>query len=360
VITFLRAANSPRPGRAVEIAHALGAECVLTSNPATVTWLTGYSAATDAWPDPYALAPLALVTPGEPPVLVVARERTADVEALGCRAVPAGGFTIGPVISVPETAAVVDRLVGRRRVATEPAHLPAALAGTLDAVDATDALAHARAVKDEDEIELVRELIRLCDAGQDAVRRGLAAGVDELDLWAAAQRAMEHRAGSRLTVVADVISGPRSAQVSGDPTRREIAPADAVVCDLLPRCCGYWGDSTSTLALEPSAEIVAAWTLVHDVLGRLLDAVRPGVIAGELDAFVRSRLEHPHHTGHGVGTSYHEEPRLVPGNETVLAPGMVVALEPAVYRETFGVRLEIVVLVTPDGAEVLSGHSLEL
>jgi Xaa-Pro aminopeptidase len=39
---------------------------------------------------------------------------------------------------------------------------------------------------------------------------------------------------------------------------------------------------------------------------------------------------------------------------------MVVALEPALYEGDEGVRVEQVVLVTDDGCEVLSGHSLEL
>ena len=52
--------------------------------------------------------------------------------------------------------------------------------------------------------------------------------------------------------------------------------------------------------------------------------------------------------------------RAGPGSETALEPGMVVALEPALYAETEGVRLEHVVVVTDDGCELLSQFSLEL
>jgi Xaa-Pro aminopeptidase len=84
------------------------------------------------------------------------------------------------------------------------------------------------------------------------------------------------------------------------------------------------------------------------------------VRAGELDAQIRAGLDYPHHTGHGLGTGYHEEPRIVPDAETVLEPGMVVALEPGVYGDGLGARVEQVVLVTEDGCEILSGHPLEL
>jgi Xaa-Pro aminopeptidase len=66
---------------------------------------------------------------------------------------------------------------------------------------------------------------------------------------------------------------------------------------------------------------------------------------------------YPHHTGHGVGVTGHEAPRIVPYNNEVLAEGMVIMLEPGIYLpgET-GVRLEDALLVTATGAEVLTRH----
>ena len=96
-----------------------------------------------------------------------------------------------------------------------------------------------------------------------------------------------------------------------------------------------------------------------EALARGLEAIRPAC-ARALDELVRAELGYPHHSGHGLGASWHEEPRIVPGGTTVLEAGMVVALEPAVYAGAEGVRVEQVVLVTDDGCELLSGHALEL
>ena len=74
----------------------------------------------------------------------------------------------------------------------------------------------------------------------------------------------------------------------------------------------------------------------------------------------RDGLDYPHHSGHGLGADWHEEPRIVPGSKTVLEPGMVVAFEPGSYGDGEGVRVEQVVLVTDDGCEILSRHELDL
>lgn len=60
------------------------------------------------------------------------------------------------------------------------------------------------------------------------------------------------------------------------------------------------------------------------------------------------------HSLHGVGLAVHERPLCVPGAEGDLRPGHVVAVEPALYGDDGGVRLEDVVAVTEDGCEVLS------
>ncbi|MBA4166649.1 MAG: M24 family metallopeptidase, partial [Chitinophagaceae bacterium] len=69
----------------------------------------------------------------------------------------------------------------------------------------------------------------------------------------------------------------------------------------------------------------------------------------------------PHHSGHGVGTMSHEEPRITPYNQAHLRAGMVIALEPAIYHDDYGMRLEDLLLITPNGAERLTafGHQLQ-
>ncbi len=94
-----------------------------------------------------------------------------------------------------------------------------------------------------------------------------------------------------------------------------------------------------------------------------ISLVQPGAVARDIDRQVREFIAakgypvYPHHTGHGVGVSGHEAPRLVPYSEEVLQAGMVIMLEPGIYFPgQTGVRLEDALLVTPTGAELLTHH----
>lgn len=69
-----------------------------------------------------------------------------------------------------------------------------------------------------------------------------------------------------------------------------------------------------------------------------------------------------HGTGHGVGVEIHEEPRLSPNAGDALLPiGSVVTVEPGIYLPgQFGVRIEDMALITPDGCENLTAAPKEL
>jgi Xaa-Pro dipeptidase len=351
----------PRHERAAEIARQAGAGALLAADPATVTWLTGYAADIETGPSPFAHTPLAVLVPGARPVLIVSEDEAGAAAAGGCEVVTYPGFGLGPLDPVGGAARALADVIPDVPVATECGSLAAGLAVGLTTVEVGPQLARARAVKDEDEIALLRAALELCDAGQRAAREHARPGMTELDLWALVRAAMERAAGERIPVLADLVAGPRTAEVGGLPGGRVLADGELVLCDLVPRRGGYWGDSCSTFAVgEPSADARARHRAAMGALGRAIEAVRPGVVAGDLDALVRPGLDYPHHTGHGLGTTFHEEPRIVPGSTVLLEPGMVIALEPGSYGEGEGVRVEQIVLVTSDGCEVLSGHELAL
>ena len=97
-------------------------------------------------------------------------------------------------------------------------------------------------------------------------------------------------------------------------------------------------------------------------------AVKPGAAAGDIDEAARRVLRKAkldryftHSTGHGVGLEIHEPPRLGKAQTERLGSGMVVTIEPGVYLPgKCGIRIEDMVVVTANGADVLTPVTKQL
>ena len=121
--------------------------------------------------------------------------------------------------------------------------------------------------------------------------------------------------------------------------------------------CG-WG-------LEFHRNARRAYEAVRDAQQAAIDAVRPGIAVGEVDAAARKVLRKAglgryftHSTGHGVGLEIHESPRVGDGQKEILQPGMVITIEPGVYFPgKWGVRIEDMVAVNAGGCEVMTPTS---
>jgi Xaa-Pro dipeptidase len=278
---------------------------------------------------------------------------------------------------------IVNALAGHlpRRRATlgvQPETLPAALAGAIAAafprmglVDVTARLAWARAVKDEAEIERLRRSFAVADGMHAEVRRFLrgatAAGSTEIELYSAAKAAGERESGERMALHADLLAGPRTAETGGNPSARVLRDGDLVMADLAPRVDGYWADTCSaTVVGAPSEEQLRVSGIVRSALEQGVERAQPGTPAAELDRFLRKEMRragfaYPHHSGHGVGATFHDEPRIVPYEQRPLAEGMVICLEPGAYVAGWGgIRWEVGLVVRTGGPEVLSHFALEL
>lgn len=345
---------------------------LLSGDLATVAWLTGLVIDVESGPSPFSAPPLVVVAPGGD-VVAVASEDDAPTADAGVEVRSFPGFAVEDVDrEAAATGAALELLGGARAIACDLASLPAPLVATLirggvELVDVAAALRAARAIKDPDELEGIKAAIALSDAGQAAARRGLEPGRSELELWGLVRGAMEREAGERVAVLADFVTGARTGDAGGPPGDRVLAEDDLLLADLVPRRGGWWGDSCATVAIgSVSDEVRHAHSAACEALERATELLRPGVIAGDIDATAREIVgavdggAYPHHTGHGLGRAWHEEPRIIPWSERRIEAGMVVALEPAVYGKGWGVRVERVVLVGEHGPEVLSGHDIAL
>ena len=239
---------------------------------------------------------------------------------------------------------------------------------------ASEVLEPARIRKDDLELETLRRAGELADRVSLEIRGRSKefVGSSEADLAAEIDRLLVEyggRAPSFTTIVASGPNGARPHHHSGD---RLIEPGDPVVldfgafveADLEQGSAAYPGDQTRTLVLEgdPPESYREIHEVVHEAQDAAIEAVEPGIKAGEIDRTARSIIEDAgygdaflHRTGHGVGLEVHEPPYIVDGNDRELEPGMVFSVEPGIYLDgEFGVRIEDLVVVTEDGYERLN------
>jgi len=373
--------TNERVDRAVRALRAHKLDGALLSSPHNVCYVSGYAVPIDVGPNPFAGGPaLALLDAQGAVTLLVPDTDGAAARAQG---------QVNSVVTYPsfsyqerynqaanEAAALRDVLresgLAHARLGIEPTSLPAYLERAIGAElgdcplhDATPALADARLIKTREEIARLRRAVDLTRVGQNEARRQLRPYIIEIALFAAVHRAMEEAAGRRLPLISDLLAGAdRTVTVSGAPTDYAVQAGDLVLVDLAPRLDGYWGDSCNTLcAGEPTSQHRRMKQATTEALAQGIAAARPSLAAAELDAICRRTVErfgyvYPHHSGHALGTTVHEDPRLVPYEEMPLQAGMVLALEPAAYVPGVGgVRSEHVILVTDGDAEVLSSFS---
>jgi len=179
-----------------------------------------------------------------------------------------------------------------------------------------------------------------------------------------------------------IVSHGAQTAVGHDMGSGPIAPDEPVCLDLFPRDrdSGCFADMTRTFVVgEPSDELSEFHRLCREALDLSVAAVRPGIAGSELNRICCEVFEEHgfptllskqpgevlkdgfyHSLGHGVGLEVHEQPTLGRGPGELVA-GDVIAVEPGLYRNGYGgCRLEDIVLVTDDGAEVLTEYPYDL
>ncbi len=346
---------------------------VLLTSLASLRSFTGYTAGIETGPSPFSpLMGAFLWVASEEPQIFLADMQSSEGIVPGLEVTTFESYTIEKPLAAAKDLAT--KLLARLqklpagRVGIESEDLPAGIFEPLrtgcpqiEFQDITSSLTRTRMVKDEEEISIIREALALCDLGQDLTIKLARRGITEVGLFAEVRKGMEKRAGGRLPLLADLVSGPRTSQIGGPPSSRGIQEGDLIISDLVPRHRGYRGDTCNTCVVgEPTSEQRKIFDGIAAALAEGIDKVRPGMRACDLDADLRKRVlrlngGYPHHSGHGLGVTWHEEPRIVPYNPLALQPGMLIALEPGIYfKDRFGLRLEHTILVTESGAEVLS------
>ncbi|MDQ7908514.1 Xaa-Pro peptidase family protein [Phytohabitans sp. ZYX-F-186] len=166
-----------------------------------------------------------------------------------------------------------------------------------------------------------------------------------------------------------VYSGANSAQPHRLPGGDRLRRGEPFMLSLGCAVGGRFVESERTFLLgEPTRAQRHYYTVVREAQEVGTEALRPGVRCVDanracLDVIRRAGLARylRHRQGHGIGLGFHEPPWVADGDETVLAPGMVLSSEPGLYVPGHaGYRISDTVLVTAGGPRRLTGYPRDL
>jgi Xaa-Pro aminopeptidase len=219
-----------------------------------------------------------------------------------------------------------------------------------------------RAVKDENELARMAAAGAAADAAFGEIVKLPFSGRKETDVAADLARLLREFGHQQVdfTVVG---SGPNGANPHHEAGDRTILPGDMVVLDFGGLMHGYGSDTSRTVcAGEPTPQMREVHAIVRAAQQAAFEAVRPGVACQEIDRRARRVITEAgfgeyfiHRTGHGIGTTTHEPPYMVEGEERPIVPGMCFSIEPGIYIPgSFGVRIEDILTVTADGGRRLN------
>ncbi len=222
-----------------------------------------------------------------------------------------------------------------------------------------------REVKTREEVAAVRQALRLTEKVFAEVAGMLTPGLTERQVAWEIERRLKEQGSEGLAFPPIVAAGANSARPHHQPTEYALAQGEPVIIDMGARIDGYCADLTRTVILgEPTARFREIYRLVRQAQVRAEAGIKAGMNSLDADTLAREIIIQAgygeafgHSLGHGVGLAVHEAPSLSPYKDraTVLKAGSIVTVEPGIYLPGWGgVRLEDMVLVQADGAEVLT------
>lgn len=235
-------------------------------------------------------------------------------------------------------------------------------------VDLSPTIENIRLYKTPAELELLRKAGQMADYALSLGFKAISKGKTELDIIAAIEGPLRSQDVS-MSFETMVLADKHAADPHGVPTNRPLKNKSLLLFDLGTWHQGYASDVSRTVALgQPTVLQATIYDIVLEAQLAAMEAIKPGVTAGEIDAVARDIISKAgygeyfnHRLGHGIGRSLHEYPSLNQGNSLVLEEGMTFSVEPGIYLPNkVGVRIEDCGVVTKTGFEAFTHTPKEL
>ena len=220
-----------------------------------------------------------------------------------------------------------------------------------------------RGSKDEEELSCMTAAQRIAEGALEQILKEIRPGMTEKEIAARLNYLMVSAGAEKTSFDTIVASGPNGSMPHAVPGMRKVREGDFITMDFGCVYKGYCSDMTRTVALgRPSDEMRNVYDIVLQAQLAGIAAARAGVTGAAIDGAARKVIQDAgygsyfgHSFGHSLGIDIHEAPNAAPGNDKPMPDGAVVSAEPGIYLPgKFGVRIEDVMILRPDGAQVIT------
>jgi Xaa-Pro aminopeptidase len=229
-------------------------------------------------------------------------------------------------------------------------------------LDASTVLWELRLHKSPAEVVCMRRAAKIQSEAYRQLLPRVHAGMKESELHRIFVHALVDQGVERPGYVAMHSGEGNYRRVSSWPTDRVLAHGDLWFIDSGARYRGYWTDFGRTVAVgKPSREQRDYYHIAYSAMHAALEIAGPGVRVSELrtaaDRVLQQHGIHEKHwarIGHGIGLDLTEPPSVLPTDDHLLEPGMVLAIEPRIDMECGHFQTEEDLVITDEGYELLS------
>jgi len=208
---------------------------------------------------------------------------------------------------------------------------------------------NAKLIKTPEEIAQLKAAGDEADYAFSVAFNAIKEGRTEQEVVAEIEYAMMKKGVMHMSFDTIVQAGANAANPHGGPEKTPLKKDELVLFDLGTVHNGYISDASRTVAFgKPDDKSLDIYKVDLEAQYAAMDAAKPGITAAELDKVARDIITKAgygeyfiHRLGHGMGTSEHEFPSIMEGNDMELKPGMCFSIEPGIYiPNVAGVRIE--------------------
>ena len=219
-----------------------------------------------------------------------------------------------------------------------------------------------RAVKEQEEIELIKKSVQISKNAFKELKEFIKPGVSEIETVGYFLYLIRKKWNAKESFAPIVAFGENASFPHHASNNRKLKENDIILIDFGVNFQGYHSDLTRTYSIgHVSQEFKNIYKIVEDVQKNVIEKIAEEKSCKKLFLYSYNLFEKKgfgkqflHGLGHGIGLEIHESPSLSSKSMDILKENMVITIEPGLYiNNVLGVRIEDDIIIHKNTIEVI-------